>query len=163
MSPLVHMVDAGPERGAVVTCSLPFQPEFSAEVHPPPRRAWKVAVNRKWASDAHNNVQEGKTVLWALARCARARCRQSTCVVFTDSMVVIGAFTKGRSPSRALNRLCRRYAALCVAFQIRPVLKYVPSGLNWADGPSRGFRFPCVAPETQAKAAVKLAAAGTSP
>jgi len=147
----IHMVDAGPSLGAVVYSELESPPAFSGEVEPPPRHQWRLAIKRPWAHQEHNNLGEGRTVLWAVARCARAGMRRRVAVVFSDSQVVIGAFDKGRSSSPSLNQLCRRYAALCVAFQLKCVLKYVPSALNWADGPSRGYLFPCVAPETRAK------------
>ena len=152
VAPVVHMVDAGPKMGAVVACQVSPAPVHTEDVDPPPRRRWKMAVQRSWRRQEHNNLLEGHTVLWAVARCARAGVREQLCVVFTDSQVVQGAFTKGRSPSPALNRLCRRHAALCLAFGLRVVLKYVPSECNWADGPSRGLSYPCVAPETLAKA-----------
>jgi len=160
LSPKVHMVDAGPEFGAVVTTTLWPAPTFSEEVAPPPRRKWALALQRRWGRQEHNTLTEGRTVLWAVRRCARAGVREKRCVIYTDSLVVLGAFTKGRSSSRALNRLCRCYAALCLAFRIRPILKYVPSAENLADGPSRGIRYPCVAPETKAKG---LAASGRPP
>ena len=152
VTPVVHMVDAGPKQGAVVVCKVCPAPVTSEDVAPPQRRKWQLAVQRTWKHDAHNNLQEGRTVLWAVARCARAGLRERVCVVYTDSLVVLGAFTKGRSSSRSLNHLCRRYASLCLTFRLRVVLKYVPSAANWADGPSRGYRYPCVAPETAAKA-----------
>jgi hypothetical protein len=153
VAPVVHMVDAGPRMGAVVSTSFDPPPEFTAQVEPPPRRKWKLAVQRAWKYEEHNNCLEGRTVLWAVERCARAGLRNRVCVVFTDSLVIKGAFSKGRSSSRSINRLCRRHAALCLAFGLRVVLKYVPSAENWADGPSRGLAYPGVAPETRAKAA----------
>ena len=152
VAPVIHMVDAGPKQGAVVYCNPVPTPLFSEQVEPPPRHRWKLAIQRTWSSELHNNLQEGKTVLWAVSRCARSGLRGALCVIYTDSLVVKGAFTKGRSSSVPLNRLCRRFAALCTAFRLRVILKYVPSALNWADGPSRGLKYPCVAPETQAKA-----------
>ena len=158
VSQRVHMVDAGPRMGAVVACRLSERPVHSEDVGLPPRARWQLAVQRPWLRPAHNNIQEAKTVLWAVERCVRAGERSAICVIYTDSLVVKGAFDKGRSSSRGLNRMCRRHAALCAAFGLRVVLRYVASAANWADGPSRGLRYPCVAPETCAKAATKAAA-----
>jgi hypothetical protein len=161
VAPVVHMVDAGPEQGAVVYTTMRPAPVSSADVEPPPRHRWRLAVKRHWKREGggpatdHNNLLEARTVLWAVARCARSGLRKSLCVIFTDSLVVLGAFSKGRSSSPSLNRLCRRFASLCVRYRLRVVLRYVPSAENYADGPSRGFRFPCVAPETRAKAGSK--------
>ena len=72
-------------------------------------------------------------------------------LVVTDSQVVLGVFRKGRTSSPGLLYLARRLAALCMGYQVRLSLRYVPSAKNLADGPSRGMRTPGVAPETLLK------------
>ena len=74
-------------------------------------------------------------------------------LVFTDSLVCLGARGKGRSSSPPLLRLCRRLAAIRVACGIRIALRWVPSGWNVADGPSRG----CAVGEHPADGDPKLA------
>ena len=59
-------------------------------------------------------------------------------MVFTDSLVCLGALGRGRSSSPHLLTLCRRFAAIRVACGIRIALRWVPTGWNVADGPSRG-------------------------
>ena len=56
----------------------------------------------------------------------------------TDSLVSLGALGKGRSASPSLLRLLRRWACIRFATQISFGLRWVPSGDNAADGPSRG-------------------------
>ena len=63
----------------------------------------------------------------------------------------MGVFRKGRTSSSGLLYLARRLAALCMGYQVRLSLRYVPSAKNLADGPSRGMRTPGVAPETLLK------------
>ena len=59
-------------------------------------------------------------------------------LVLTDSMSAILAFSKGRSSSGAMNRVCRQLSALLFATGMRFAVRWVPSELNPADAPSRG-------------------------
>jgi hypothetical protein len=56
-----------------------------------------------------------------------------------DSLVTIGAFSKGRSSSPSVLHLCRRMCALVVAFGLRLVWRWIPTDRNLSDGPSRGY------------------------
>ena len=88
--------------------------------------------------EEHNNILEARAALAAarhLARSSKNWAKRH--LLFTDSMVVLGAFGKGRSSSPALLRLCRRWALFRVLLQMRVYLRYVPTDLNHADGPSR--------------------------
>ena len=62
-------------------------------------------------------------------------------------MVALGALCKGRSSAPPLLRLCRQAAAIIMAMDIRPLLRYIASEVNPADGPSRGLGVGA-APET---------------
>jgi hypothetical protein len=55
-----------------------------------------------------------------------------------DSLVTIGAFSKGRSSSPPVLHLCRRLAALCLGFGIRCYWRWIQTDRNHSDGPSRG-------------------------
>eukprot|EP00969_Alexandrium_andersonii_P282730 12499378-Alexandrium_andersonii.AAC.1 len=58
--------------------------------------------------------------LASLRRRARARDQWGARVLqITDSLVTLGAYSKGRSSSSAVNRLCRRAAAVLVSTGIR--------------------------------------------
>ncbi|CAE8597891.1 unnamed protein product, partial [Polarella glacialis] len=54
-----------------------------------------------------------------------------------DSACVIGAFCKGRSASRRLNKKCRKHGAIVLAGKLEGFYPWVPSADNPADGPSR--------------------------
>jgi len=151
----VHMVDAGPKFGAVCYAEARGPVEFTGDITLGdfPRRKWKVAFAHSWKKSEHNNVGEARAAVWATRRLGHAGVRDRRCVVWSDSQVVIGALTKGRSASRALNALCRRQCAMCLLFGLRVQHRYVSSGENYADGPSRGSRYPGVAAETKVKAA----------
>ena len=61
-------------------------------------------------------------------------------VLLIDSKVFLGAITKGRSSSRALNTLVRRAAALSFAAGLVLHCVFVSTKHNPADWPSRGDR-----------------------
>ena len=60
-------------------------------------------------------------------------------LVFSDSQVTIGALAKGRSSRPLLNYVCRRAAALRLAFTTRVCWRWVPTHRNHADAPSRNL------------------------
>ena len=92
----------------------------------------------KWAKAEHNDILEARAALGALRHAARSRENWGTRILFfTDSLVTLGCFSKGRSSAHQLLQLCRRVAAIVLAKGIRPAWRYVPSELNFADGPSR--------------------------
>ena len=175
LCPRTYMVDAGPEGGAVVWAPLSYGEKYSTDVqlinYPQPK--WKLGPLGKWQRNEHNNLTEARTNLWALQHAGRSEvqraqrenniARRRRVVVFTDSLVALGSFTKGRSSSRSLNRYCRKQASLAALLGVVPVLRYVATDQNLADGPSRGIRFPCVHSETAQKAAVKAAGKAALP
>ena len=59
-------------------------------------------------------------------------------LILIDSMAALGVVSKGRSSCSALLRLSRQICAVALAFSIYPVVRYIPSEVNPADGPSRG-------------------------
>ena len=99
---------------------------------------WHLVFEGRWKEPEHNNILEARAALAALRHASRVRENWGTRVLFfTDSLVTLGAFSKGRSSVHALLQLCRRVAAISLATGIRPAWRYVPSELNFADGPSR--------------------------
>ena len=93
--------------------------------------------------DDHINIRECKALLFYVRWLLRSQLRhRHRVIVLVDSMVVVGAVTKGRSGSRLLNAWVRRIHCLCFAGGIRLMLIYVPSEHNPSDYPSRGVRLP---------------------
>ena len=76
-------------------------------------------------------------------------------LVFVDSQVTLCCVSKGRSSRPGLNYVCRRIAALGLACEFTPVIRWVPTKRNHADGPSRGFVLG-VAPEAEPAPRVRL-------
>ena len=92
-----------------------------------------------------------------LSRYRKGRCCRLP--VVTYSQMILGCFRKGRSSNRGLLYLSRRLAGLTFGYNVRLVLRYVPSHRNLADGPSRGAREAGVATATLAEAARKISTA----
>ena len=149
LSPTVYMSDAGPVYGAVVKAVLPApHPTYSDEINVDDlTHRWKLVFSHRWVRESHNNILEAKTTLW----CAQLAQKNHRTVCWSDSLVTIGAFSKGRSSSFSLNRVCRMFLAVQLDRNIVLLLRYVCSGSNYADGPSRGLKFASVAVETRLK------------
>ena len=113
-------------------------------------------VNHVWRSEAHNTLQEMRTVLLALKRSTRsAQGRHVRQVVITDALAALGALAKGRSSSFEALVMCRQALALAVTADVKLCLRWVQSWRNAGDWPSRGGP-PGVHPETLTKTAEKL-------
>jgi len=70
-------------------------------------------------------------------RLGAAGYRRVRVLVGLDSRVALGAASKGRSSSGALNRHLRRLTAACLTYEIRLSLFWLPSWANSSDAPSR--------------------------
>ena len=100
---------------------------------------WQLVTAGPWKHiHEHINIKEGRVLLMGLRRLARSRHNLGTTALsISDNLVSVLAFEKGRSGSRALNRLCRRAAAYQLACRIQWRLRHIPTGRNVSDGPSR--------------------------
>ena len=91
-----------------------------------------------WARSEHINVLEARTIVNYARHLARSsKSQQKKYLIFTDSMVSLGALSKGRSSAPPLLALCRRLLVIRAIYGIRIYLRHVPSPLNCADGPTR--------------------------
>ena len=92
-----------------------------------------------WAYDDHINVHEMRAVVAVIRHLARSsRNWNSRVLVLCDSMVTVGAVTKMRSSSFSLLKQLRKITALALCTGIRLTLRWIPTWMNPADGPSRG-------------------------
>ena len=102
---------------------------------------FRLLWSRRWRrSSEHINVKEARVLLSSLVRTSRVaslfggrKCSAS------DNLPAILAFDKGRSPSKPMNKLCRKSAAVLGATGIRWFLRHVETKRNTADEPSRRF------------------------
>ena len=92
-----------------------------------------------WKDDGeHINVLETRAFLLAMRWRARNRDEHGKRFLhLVDSMVTMGAITKGRSSSLRLRRVVAKCNAVLLASHFYPCLGYVRSAENPADRPSR--------------------------
>ena len=89
-----------------------------------------------FSAKRHINLLEMKSLLRLGVRLARSP-RSMRVVNFVDSNVIRCAASKGRTSSRALAPLIKRFGATCVAAGLYFTLPFVPTRLNTSDDPTR--------------------------
>ncbi|CAE7265927.1 AMY1.1 [Symbiodinium sp. CCMP2592] len=108
------------------------------------RDTWHTVLMGRWGETGeHITLKEGRALVLAVRRMARStHSRRKRHLVIVDSMSLAFAATKGRATNFALLRITQQLSALSLAgdFQLR--LRWVPSEVNVADGPSRGILLP---------------------
>lgn len=130
-------------------------PPLSGEWLPISR--WRLVYKGTWREREHITIQELRTGVGVLRHLSRSRQSWGRRVlILMDSMAALGVLSKGRSSSPPLLRLARQAAAISLIFDIYPVVRYIPSEVNPADGPSRGVGVGA-APETRAAHSDRLA------
>ena len=119
---------------------------------------WHVLFCGKWGHQEHNNILELRTVVATLRHLSRtSQAWGHRILIFTDSLVSLGALQKGRSSAKDVLHLCRVAGIIQMVCRIRGYYRWVPSELNLADGPSRGL------PIGAAEETVKLRVARGAP
>eukprot|EP00971_Amphidinium_carterae_P350476 6491567-Amphidinium_carterae.2 len=101
------------------------------------RAPWRVLFFFQFRTSDHINVLELRALIRLVFRISSWKIRKARILVGLDSKVVIGAASKGRSSSFALNYHLRRLAAVCLTFELQLLLFWLPTWGNPADAPSR--------------------------
>ncbi|CAK0891073.1 unnamed protein product [Prorocentrum cordatum] len=99
---------------------------------------WRVVVSMAWPgrSSAHINVRELQAATSAIRWRARKVAQHGGRILhLVDSQVVAAIVTKGRSSSRKLQPILKRWMAVVVAADMYPLTGYVVSEDNPADEP----------------------------
>ena len=136
----VSEVVSEPERPAVDLGERVQCPPMSADWDPISR--WSEVARWAWKETEHNNILEARAALGCLKLLLRSpQYYGHRVLLFSDSQVVIGCFSKGRSSTRVLNYLARRAGAIRLATGIRVYWRYVPTHRNHADAPSRNKKW----------------------
>ena len=111
---------------------------------------WRTMFAGRWRDEEHINVLEMRSLIAAARHLSRSRKNwDHKFLIFTDSMVCLGALGKGRSSSPRLLRMCRRWVLFRAVFGMRFFLRHVPTHLNMADGPSRGTKIHISEPKAK--------------
>eukprot|EP00435_Cladocopium_sp_Y103_P009408 s1897_g2.t1 len=106
----------------------------------PSRWIWHRSHSFPFKDKDHINILELRSLVhtfeWRIRNHTFGDCRA---LHLCDSQVALAVATKGRSSSRSLNRILRKFAALQVGAGVWPLLAYIESAMNPADGPSREY------------------------
>ena len=124
-------------------------PEVSGTWDPIDR--WSEVSRWVWKEEEHNNILEARAgVVSAKELSSSPKNWGKRGLLISDSQVVVGAFSKGRSSRRILNYLARKIAAISFGCNMRLYWRYIRTWRNHADGPSRGYPLG-IAPKTEVK------------
>ena len=99
--------------------------------------SWKVNESWNFKKLCHINILEF-AVLGRLASRLASLGKSLRVTSIADSFVVSAAASKGRTSSRGLSPVLRRFNATCVAAGLYINVPFVPTRLNVSDDPSRG-------------------------
>ena len=106
--------------------------------YPAYRWLWRDTLSYKWKQEAHINELETQAMIAHIRRMlTEPDVKQVRLMVIVDSQVLFYAVGKGRSPSKRINRLLRRLAALQLLGDIYVFPVWTLSAWNFADNPSR--------------------------
>lgn len=105
---------------------------------------FKIQTRKAIKQKTHINISELRAALECEARVGRSKpsCRP---LIGSDSQVSLGALIKGRSSSRSLNGLLRRFFPSVLGYSIFSCWQYIGTKDNVADDPTRYLdcRPPC--------------------
>ena len=108
--------------------------------YPAPAWAWETVLSWAWKQSAHINLLEFAAFLtYVRSRASSPTFHRQRFVHVFDSRVVSCVVAKGRSSSKRLNRLCRRYGALALACDVYVLCLWSISHWNYADTGSRAI------------------------
>jgi hypothetical protein len=104
---------------------------------------WSVAHMSRLRFSEFITRSEGRGLLVSIKHLLRSSQNFGTRALFlVDNMSLCLGVTRGRSSSASLIKNCRQVAALALASGCRFHVRWIPSELNIADGPSRGIPRP---------------------
>ena len=129
------------EHGALAPPSemSPAPPQLEALMN---AHVWNTTHKCKFGHRQHINILELKMVKAELVERVQETCDPGRHVVLVDSRVVAGAYGRGRSSSKQLNRILRQMLGWSLVGMKDIVLIWVQSCMNPADHPSRGVPIP---------------------
>ena len=98
---------------------------------------WQTLFSWKFKKLSHINILELSSVLRLVVHLAK-EASHTRVVALTDSLVVRGAVSKGRTSSKGLGAVLRKICSYVTAAGIYLTVPFVPTRLNVADDPTRG-------------------------
>ena len=106
----------------------------------PRKWVWRHGRAFRWKAPAHINLLELRAALAAIQWRGRRRRYSSLCtLILLDSQAALAVLTKGRSSSKAVNRVLRKVCALTLALNVYLLGAWIDTAENPADEASRLF------------------------
>ena len=100
---------------------------------------WRRVESAKWNRSEAIPILEGRALVWLFQHLARSQhAHGKRHLVLSDSLTATLSWAKGRSRAKTMNRVCRQLGAVTLATGMNISVRWMPSELNPADGPSRG-------------------------
>ena len=132
------LLNNGHYRGTDVRFAVEHFAQRELVPYPAYRWLWRDTLSFRWKQEAHINELEIQALIAHIRRLMREPdVRQARLMVVVDSQVLFYAVGKGRSPSKRINRLLRRLAALQLIGDLYVLPIWILSAWNFADRPSR--------------------------
>ena len=103
---------------------------------------WNQTEACSFAHAQHINILETRMIYRELRDIVHSSTKGLRCVLLVDSRAAVGAWSKGRSSARNLNRIIRRGLGWCLAGRKTLHLVWIRSKATPSDFPSRGRRIP---------------------
>ena len=106
--------------------------------------AWKTAKIGLWIDTSeHITLKEGRAFVLSLRWLSRDKNQRGRrCCVLVDNLALAMCISKGRAHNYHMLRVCQQYSAIAWATDMHVRVRWVPSEVNPADGPSRGSLLP---------------------
>ena len=139
---LYDLLRNGHYRGTDVRITVEHQQQREMVPYPAYRWLWRNALSFRFKHDAHINELEGHALAAHVRRLLKEPdTRQLRVMVVLDSQVIFYAVSKGRSPSRRLNKILRKLMALQLFGDLYLFPVWTLSAWNYADKPSRDIKW----------------------
>ncbi|CAE7908265.1 tri1 [Symbiodinium sp. KB8] len=121
---------------AAKVLSLSLVPALGSLGPPGLAADWEILSSWAWSSRQHINELESNSVLVLYKKLALAGGDLRSAVI-TDSSVVLGSHTKGRSSAKLIRRSLQRAGCTIIAGGLYPSVLFSPTRWNAADDPTR--------------------------
>ena len=138
-SHLKELIRFADHRGSEVRVGM-WSGAAEGQLFPYPSFAWRwrAVQSYAWHHDQHINILEFTAFFNYLRSLSNKKHLQHLRLVHVfDSKVVCGVLGKGRSPSRRMNRCCRRLLPFLLGMDWYVMTLWTCSGWEYSDAPSR--------------------------
>ena len=103
-------------------------------------RHWRIVRSGRWKYEEAIMMLEAQAAVGLLHRAARTSVGSNhRRLMLVDNLGMCLAFDRCRAKNTRLLGLIQRWSAICLSRNLRVTMRWIPSEVNVADAPSRGF------------------------